>query len=184
MQANQWGDRCTRASVHVRGGEQRALGAQGAECVQKSCSAAAWAHHSPLLPLLLRRCPPPPPPPPSRPSSRSPLHKLMQHTPSLFSGQALWREAKEYVIKSGRTWGGNATEGEGACVPLGALIIFPLITKSWAKGIALILGARHAWPCSPSCGSHYVPCPFSSPEIKARTWKAHHLFLWRVGGCT
>lgn len=72
---------------------------QGAECVLKSCSAAAWAHHSSLLPLLLHRHPTTTTTT-SHPSPRSPLHKLMQHAPSLFSRQALWRDAKEYVIKS------------------------------------------------------------------------------------
>lgn len=92
---------------------------QGAERVCKSCSAAAWAHHSSTLPLLLH-CPAPPslaptsPPHPIPPllSSRSPLHKLMQHTPSLFSRQALWGDAKEYVIKSRKR-----QKGMGAVFP-------------------------------------------------------------------
>lgn len=41
--------------------------------------------------------------PQTHPSSCLPLHKLIQHTCSLFSRQALWRDAKEYVIKSSTT---------------------------------------------------------------------------------
>lgn len=52
--------------------------------------------------------------PPPQPPNSQPLHKLMQHTPSLFSRRALRGEAKQYVIGKSEDGGG----GGRACVSL------------------------------------------------------------------
>lgn len=77
---------CTFACIIIN-----AMKAKKVPSVYESCSAAAWAHHSSLATSLLS---PTPPPHPTKPSSCSPLHKLMQQPSSLSSEQALWTDAQ------------------------------------------------------------------------------------------